>query len=503
MPSSVQSFSSLFGPLLPPSQSSATGLIAEQPAQSPTATSSQGSDQGPQVSGSDPGSFRDALKRAGKRDKPERSGSQGTHKPEKAAAKPGPRQPQKADHAKQLSHGRKSEVEDVKSSKPSATKSKDNPEESDANPDPEAGDSHAAAAHPQTSHNRSPQTSATPLTPAQRADHRQSTKATATTQGQEKETDVKDGATATKAKVREVNPKQGTGGDDSDSTDGPDDAQAPADASPAAQDSQLAAEIDPGSIAAAGGTGGAAAAGATSGAASAPDPSNDDDASVSAPVASKTDSSKLDLLNDLAAVAADLSDDAAPSEKATAKPAGTEPQGNSPFTDALNAASGKTPSANSTAASAPADPTPDVRFADVNHPKIVSGVSGELLPNGGTMRLRLDPPELGDLQISVHMRDGVMTAAFQTSNDEATRLLSHSLGNLKSMLEAQGVSVDKLHVQQGPKSNAGDSRDSRDASRREPTPEQRQSDRREQQRKEIIQKMWDRLAGKAPVDVVA
>ena len=97
------------------------------------------------------------------------------------------------------------------------------------------------------------------------------------------------------------------------------------------------------------------------------------------------------------------------------------------------------------------DAPPEARFADANHARIVAGVRGELLPNGGTMHLRLDPPELGDLQVSVHLRDGVITAAFQTSNDDATRLLSHSLGDLKTLLESQGVAVGKLHVQQSPR----------------------------------------------------
>ena len=81
------------------------------------------------------------------------------------------------------------------------------------------------------------------------------------------------------------------------------------------------------------------------------------------------------------------------------------------------------------------DDTPssaESQFADANHPKIVSGITGRLLPNGGAMQLRLDPPELGAMQIKVEMRDGVMTASFETSNDQATRLLSHSLGDLRS-----------------------------------------------------------------------
>jgi flagellar hook-length control protein FliK len=145
-------------------------------------------------------------------------------------------------------------------------------------------------------------------------------------------------------------------------------------------------------------------------------------------------------------------------------------------------------------------PAPEARFAETNHAHMVTGMKAELLPNGGSMQIRLDPPELGDLQVTVQMRDGVMTAAFQTSNEQATRLLSHSLSNLKSLLESQGVNVEKLHVQQAAKQEQGGSSDTH----REPTPEERHSAQREQQRREMIQRMWKKLGkGGDPLDLVA
>jgi flagellar hook-length control protein FliK len=145
---------------------------------------------------------------------------------------------------------------------------------------------------------------------------------------------------------------------------------------------------------------------------------------------------------------------------------------------------------------------PEARFAEVNHAKIVTGIHGELLPNGGAMHLRLDPPELGDLLVSVQMRDGVMTAAFQTSNDEATRLLSHSLGDLKATLEAQGVTVERLHVQQAPRQEQDAGPGHRDGSRN-PAAEDQNHARREQQRREMVQRLWDKLAGRDAVDLTA
>jgi len=147
----------------------------------------------------------------------------------------------------------------------------------------------------------------------------------------------------------------------------------------------------------------------------------------------------------------------------------------------------------------PPPPAPDAQFAAENHPRIISGIRGELIPGGGTMHIRLDPPELGALQVTVHMEDGVMSAMFQTSTDDATRLLSHSLSQLKHVLETQGVSVEKLHVQQSPR----DERQSFDDAH-----QQRQSEyssaQHEQQRREMLRRMWRRLTdGSDPLDMVA
>ncbi|MDB5290216.1 MAG: flagellar hook-length control protein [Phycisphaerales bacterium] len=144
---------------------------------------------------------------------------------------------------------------------------------------------------------------------------------------------------------------------------------------------------------------------------------------------------------------------------------------------------------------------PEARFAQDNHPQIVSSVHGQLLPNGGSMQLRLDPPELGALHVTVQMRDGVMTVSFGTANDQATRLLTHSLGQLKTALESQGVSVEKLHVEQSPReqgSTGGEGRQPQDQSAADHPAQQ------EQQRREMLRRMWRRLSGgQDPLDLVA
>ncbi|HSV14032.1 MAG TPA: flagellar hook-length control protein FliK [Tepidisphaeraceae bacterium] len=152
-------------------------------------------------------------------------------------------------------------------------------------------------------------------------------------------------------------------------------------------------------------------------------------------------------------------------------------------------------------AQAPDAMPPEARFVDVNHPAILSGIHSQLLPNGGTMQIRLDPPELGALQVTVHMRDGIMTAAFETSNDDATRMLSHSLNELKSMLEAGGVNVERMHVQQAPRPESHGSGSDQQQQR---GGEEQSGAKQEQQRRALLQRMWRKLTnGSDPLDLVA
>jgi flagellar hook-length control protein FliK len=143
---------------------------------------------------------------------------------------------------------------------------------------------------------------------------------------------------------------------------------------------------------------------------------------------------------------------------------------------------------------------PEVRFAEQNSPGIVTAVRTQLLPNGGSMQIRLDPPELGAMQVIVRMRDGVMTASFHTSSDEAARLLSHNLGQLRQALETAGMNVERLQVQQSPREESS----SRGGQQEQSQQQSGQDGQHEQQRREMLQRMWRKLAlGDDPLDLVA
>jgi flagellar hook-length control protein FliK len=150
---------------------------------------------------------------------------------------------------------------------------------------------------------------------------------------------------------------------------------------------------------------------------------------------------------------------------------------------------------------APARP-PERIFSAENVPSIVTNVRANLLPNGGTMQITLNPPELGTIQVSVRMTDGVMNASFATTSEHATRLLSHSLSDLRTTLENSGVAVDKLHVEQSPKNQQSQNQSSED--RQQQNQSQDSSARRDQERRELLQRMWRKLTeGSDPLDLVA
>ena len=84
--------------------------------------------------------------------------------------------------------------------------------------------------------------------------------------------------------------------------------------------------------------------------------------------------------------------------------------------------------------------------------RIVSQVSRSLASvlkeGGGSMTLRLSPEHLGEVRIKLSLRDGVVRARMETSSDDATKLLQDSLPQLRAALEARGVRVDELTIQQ-------------------------------------------------------
>jgi len=266
-----------------------------------------------------------------------------------------------------------------------------------------------------------------------------------------------------------------------------------------------------------------------------PDPKNSssssqtetaEEASV-APVASQSDASGKAHARAVQAEKKQNSDPTSPAPdptaaQAVAQPAAGQAQENSPATpskdaaksldDVLSKASGvhglinqpATSQADSAkaATSTQGPERPEARFAEANHPTIVSEIHGKLLPSGGTMDIHLTPQDLGSVHVRVEVRDGSITATFQAADNDTAKLLSHSLTDLKSSLEAQGIAVDKLHVTHAPQDQHPSQNNT--GSNRDPDRQQQQAFQQEQQRRDMMRRMWRRvMKGQDPLDLVA
>ena len=65
---------------------------------------------------------------------------------------------------------------------------------------------------------------------------------------------------------------------------------------------------------------------------------------------------------------------------------------------------------------------------------------------GGQVRLRLSPPELGALRLEVTVRDGVMTARLETETQSAKNLLLDHMPMLRERLAEQNIRVERFDV---------------------------------------------------------
>jgi len=65
---------------------------------------------------------------------------------------------------------------------------------------------------------------------------------------------------------------------------------------------------------------------------------------------------------------------------------------------------------------------------------------------GGTLNLRLSPPELGSLRLELTVKDGVMNASLQAETDSARRVLLDHLPALRDRLAEQNIRIERFDV---------------------------------------------------------
>jgi subtilase-type serine protease len=66
--------------------------------------------------------------------------------------------------------------------------------------------------------------------------------------------------------------------------------------------------------------------------------------------------------------------------------------------------------------------------------------------SGQNMQLQLSPPDLGSLQISVSVHEGVLSARLEAQNPTTQQILVDNLSQLKNSLTQQGVAFDRIDV---------------------------------------------------------
>lgn len=108
---------------------------------------------------------------------------------------------------------------------------------------------------------------------------------------------------------------------------------------------------------------------------------------------------------------------------------------------------------NATASGLPTPAVPDAGADGSEAPttKLVArGLSALVGQKGGSMQIRLDPPSLGDLRITMTVVNGVVNAELKTAHGQAHALLAADLTSLRQALEAQGLTVERLSIQHQP-----------------------------------------------------
>jgi flagellar hook-length control protein FliK len=65
---------------------------------------------------------------------------------------------------------------------------------------------------------------------------------------------------------------------------------------------------------------------------------------------------------------------------------------------------------------------------------------------GGTLQLRLSPPELGTIRLELSIENGAMTAALETENPVARQVLLDHLPSLRERLAEQNIRIERFDV---------------------------------------------------------
>lgn len=109
------------------------------------------------------------------------------------------------------------------------------------------------------------------------------------------------------------------------------------------------------------------------------------------------------------------------------------------------------------AAAPPALPQSQLDDADADAAlsRVSRGLQTAVNQRGGTVTIRLHPPELGFVRVEMEILNGVVKASIQSDAANVRSMLSQQVAQLRAGLEQQGLSVERLNVQALPQLHTG------------------------------------------------
>ncbi|MCG6154510.1 flagellar hook-length control protein FliK [Rubinisphaera margarita] len=92
-------------------------------------------------------------------------------------------------------------------------------------------------------------------------------------------------------------------------------------------------------------------------------------------------------------------------------------------------------------------PRPVLETTRSDVPQKLAGFLQQAAEQGKPMRIRLNPPELGTLQIEIGRHQGQLTARLEVETAAARSVIFEQLSVLRESLQQQGLKLDQIHVE--------------------------------------------------------
>lgn len=93
----------------------------------------------------------------------------------------------------------------------------------------------------------------------------------------------------------------------------------------------------------------------------------------------------------------------------------------------------------------------------INAASVARGLRNVVQQGGGSLTMRLTPHEMGTVRVQMQLVGTAVSAQFHTESEAAHSMLSQQLTQLRSTLESQGLSVERLNVQMMPSTSSSSS----------------------------------------------